>query len=515
MLTVLATTVVLIFLYMDSPQDVWSENGSILETKFDFHQHRFVSISSDDWGHWADSAPRWPNFETFLRFLQEGFPGEEVYKAWAFASLDTTEDVYDLGEFIKSMNKDVHPRQQAVITPFFIMGGPDIQAMKELGCPLSERCQYREMLWDSSDGGHSRAPFNRGLMRPLYQLLFREGVWHPEYHGRSHIAPKKWVSLLKTDKIAQKCFEAGLVCSGEYTGLRSENIDGWKNPDDLYLWHKRGVEAFQHFWGYTPRVMNCPHNVSHPDQALVLQRLGFLASETFLNESRQPADAPHTTNPMDFFQRHHVSYLDRVRWDVMWEEFEIEDRLEKLSKKELAKERFVILMWHLQSWAKGIYSEEFVKHIRGSLERTIRYIRIHHPDVVFVTSGELHQIRKQGWSIEVWHDHLRLRNYSPGILTLTIPNLSDFFHPLDKQEEEKADWSGLTVEVEDLDAKSGETVYVGKVGDTVKLSPNKEFVFRAKDSKLHRLPPGPRLDHRSAFSNRFPLPEDGYRPRGK
>ena len=82
-------------------------------------------------------------------------------------------------------------------------------------------------------------------------------------------------------------------------------------------------------------------------------------------------------------------------------------------------------------------------------------------------------------------------------------------------EEEKADWSGLTVEVEDLDAKSGETVYVGKVGDTVKLSPNKEFVFRAKDSKLHRLPPGPRLDHRSAFSNRFPLPEDGYRPRGK
>ena len=82
---------------------------------------------------------------------------------------------------------------QAVITPFFIMGGPDIQAMKELGCPLSERCQYREMLWDSSDGGHSRAPFNRGLMRPLYQLLFREGVWHPEYHGRSHIAPKKCV----------------------------------------------------------------------------------------------------------------------------------------------------------------------------------------------------------------------------------------------------------------------------------------------------------------------------------
>ena len=108
----------------------------------------------------------------------------------------------------------------------------------------------------------------------------------------------------------------------------------------------------------------------------MLQRLGFLASETFLNESRQPADAPHTTNPMvwitlppsilvvasgvdltsififffrlvhnalfmheqDFFQRHHVSYLDRVRWDVMWEEFEIEDRLEKLSKKELAKE---------------------------------------------------------------------------------------------------------------------------------------------------------------------------------
>ena len=127
-------------------------------------------------------------------------------------SAETAEDLQELGNFLRELNTNASWRQRVVLTPFFVVAGPDFKAMRRTGCPLLPSCEYRELFWHNSSGGLSRSPFSRGDLRELYLSLFREGLWHPEFHGRSHFDSRAWVAYLREgDDHAHYYFDRGMT----------------------------------------------------------------------------------------------------------------------------------------------------------------------------------------------------------------------------------------------------------------------------------------------------------------
>ena len=129
----------------------YSENNASflpqLETK------KFVVISSDDWGRWTDATAIWPNLSYWEEFHKKKIPGtDNLMNGWTYATAETACDMREFFDFLEELNMNVKIDHQVVITPFWTVGGPDIESMKKLGCPDSPNCEYREFLSDNISG---------------------------------------------------------------------------------------------------------------------------------------------------------------------------------------------------------------------------------------------------------------------------------------------------------------------------------------------------------------------------
>jgi hypothetical protein len=191
------------------------------------------------------------------------------------------------------MNKGVRWRHKAVLTPFWIVGGPDYAAMKAGGCPHSDDCRYHELFWHNSSGGLDRAPYNRGDLRPLYLKLYAEGVWHPQYHGRSHFDAPAWIDYLKRgDVFSRYYFEHGMTMY--HWGLLDATTNTTHSLHCEYLaddkahtksipwtreWLRAGVDSFRRFWGYSPTLTSVPTHHAPEDLGELLAEEGIRAVE--------------------------------------------------------------------------------------------------------------------------------------------------------------------------------------------------------------------------------------------
>ena len=77
------------------------------------------------------------------------------------STVEEEEDLQDLHEMLSELNRNVERRLQVVLTPFWVVGGPDFAGMRRTGCPALPTCEYRELFWHNSTGGHARSPYNR------------------------------------------------------------------------------------------------------------------------------------------------------------------------------------------------------------------------------------------------------------------------------------------------------------------------------------------------------------------
>ena len=252
----------------------------------------FVSIGSDDWGRWSQHGPLWPNLETREWFGNEGLwlSGGELSKTTA----ETDDDLRELWALIEAVNEGQPPASRVVLTPFWIVAGPDFEAMRDAGClDGAGHCEYKELWWHNSSGGLDRPPFERGDLRALYQEGFARGLWHPEYHGRSHFDTAAWAAYLaEGDHITALYFEAGLTyyhygrlnaSSRSFHSIHSEYLsdDGQfqKGPAQLTAWTHEGLRAFEAFWGYASRVTAMPCHYGGPEMGGVFAAAGVAGVE--------------------------------------------------------------------------------------------------------------------------------------------------------------------------------------------------------------------------------------------
>lgn len=112
--------------------------------------------------------------------------------------VETEEDLRALWALLDAVNEGQPPPARVVLTPFWIAAGPDFEEMRDAGClDGADTCAYKELWWHNSSGGLDRPPFSRGDLRALYKEGFDRGLWHPEYHGRSHLDATAWVAYLR------------------------------------------------------------------------------------------------------------------------------------------------------------------------------------------------------------------------------------------------------------------------------------------------------------------------------
>jgi hypothetical protein len=231
-----------------------------------------IAFGSDDWGWGANSIPVFPSMEELRRARDEGWdPG-----SWGSASVETRDDIERLFDLIEGLNEGTPAHQRVVLSPYWVVGGPDFRAMAASGCPGAETCAYHERVWSSNDVGPPGAwPFCRGDLRPLVRSGFEAGLWHPQYHGRSHFDTRAWVAYLRNDLVSQRYFARGMVfCNdtmldnnGHPRTLISEHVrehplPGVSDNDSAQVlaWLEGGVKTFAQFWGYTPVVASMPHH---------------------------------------------------------------------------------------------------------------------------------------------------------------------------------------------------------------------------------------------------------------
>jgi len=166
-----------------------------------------VAWGSDDWGRTSDSIPVFAGLEELTQAKERGWdPG-----AWGKSSSETADDMYTLFDIIEGLNKISPVHQRLTLSPYWVVGGPDFEAMHRLGCPASKECEYMERRIDQGSGPTGAWPHSRGDLRKVYKSGFEAKLWHPQYHGRSHFDTRAWVHYLATDAVAQQWFRKGIV----------------------------------------------------------------------------------------------------------------------------------------------------------------------------------------------------------------------------------------------------------------------------------------------------------------
>ncbi|GJD06005.1 hypothetical protein Gasu2_04460 [Galdieria sulphuraria] len=398
-----------------SSSNIYAEVESRLIPHF-----RFVTVSSDDWGRFSDAIPLFPNI---LWKQQNGDISTASGSPWEYGTVETKEDLQRLLQVLESLNKDVAAHERVVLTPFFIVSGPDISEMKLKGCPESS-CVYVDAPIYLRNGGSAKYPFLREGLEPQYKELFSRRFWHPEYHGRAHFDVLKWFVEIQTpDSIARKCFERGLVCGNNYSSLRSEHSmfsSPDKNPDtevtEYMQWISVGLHAFMEFWGYKPTVISSPHNTWSSSLLQSVFQLGFIGAE--LGDDQ--------TALLESFNTYsHLSLINRFRYDAFYPEFQFSSRLEQLISH-MNETRFTSLLWHAQNSLSSCFDSEYLDYLSSCFVKTIEKLRQQDWHVVFLTSSELHQVRRRGWSREVWMDRLVYRNFLTKPMAINVDDLSLF-----------------------------------------------------------------------------------------
>eukprot|EP00960_Hanusia_phi_P028594 747494-Hanusia_phi.AAC.1 len=425
----------------------------------------FIAIGSDDWGRWSNSLPVWPNMEARTSaMLEMGWPsgGEPM-----LSTVEGEEDLKDLHAMLSELNRNVERRLQVVLTPFWVVGGPDFEEMRGTGCPTKSTCEYRELLWHNSSGGHARSPYNR---------LFVDGLWHPEYHGRSHFDTRAWVHYLREgDKFSRYYFQQGMVFydlspRGEEQGsgkgvhslhceYMSDDVRFQKTEEELRAWVEEGMRSFSSFWGYRSRVTSIPTHHAPSSVGAILAEQGMLAVEG---------------NELDFVDTIEREEVDLDSWWQLGGAGAVrrkgEEARERLSRV-LQEKDFVALQWHAQNAMSWTYPVEAQQLLRGELVKTVEMIRREFPESVFVTAGELAELKVKGWSTECWHRKVVVRCYRSDPLEWRLPKMSSLCPGQFGEEEDLL--------IESLVGLSPPLRKSVEEGEIIHLMPEAEYVIRA------------------------------------
>lgn len=204
--------------------------------RIDPGQFPVVVFESDDWGA-CETVPSPGHAALYRRVLKEF--GRE--NAWADCTLERAEDLKELYEVLASFSgpDGISP----VFTAFTSMGNPDYRKIRE-----HNFSEYHDI---SLEDGFPEPWDSRGVL-DAYREGTELGVWSPEYHSMlHHTSPRRWLELLNArtpdGELARKLFDLGI-----YYQLRHiPEYEGYNIREQFEFIHT-GFSRFERLFGRTP-----------------------------------------------------------------------------------------------------------------------------------------------------------------------------------------------------------------------------------------------------------------------
>lgn len=204
-------------------------------------KRKIVVIESDDWG-----AIRMPSREIYKQMLAEGIRVDrDAY--CRYDGLETAEDLEALYDVLRSV-KDSNGRHP-VITADAVVANPDFERIKE-----SEFTRY---FYEPITETFSKSPRHKGSWE-MWQQGMKEGLIHPQFHGREHLNVKKWMEALNSDdEITKRAFEYGTfgLTSDVDPRIKTNYMGAFNSalPQDIHSYDNiisDGLSLFENIFGF-------------------------------------------------------------------------------------------------------------------------------------------------------------------------------------------------------------------------------------------------------------------------
>jgi len=386
--------------------------------------HDFFVLESDDWLSYSSWETR--NFDAWTTLAGLG----HSMKKWNNDTVETTEDMEALFAVLRE--------HDAIISPGIVTCMPDFDAIEGNG--------YTEYVCDDISNGLPDYLSDREGILEKHMDGYQEGVWMPTYHCKTHFNYEFWLSELRDeDQITLESFDNYVVRSSDRTQIKSE-YNHQSGGVAQFSYEKQnqlvvdGIQQFVNLFGFTPRSqVAVPNYVGDETTAQALGDNGLIGLRGTMSYWNLTGDRLYVLKE-DLEQDYSLSVLDTGTVRLDWQgNINLDNAYAKVDTNFGAGDP-VIELTHRLNYVSTIFGTDWRDDHVEALDTFFDWLDVNYPNTIFLTSYELHQIQKYGYSIQPWYDKTIVRNYLTVDKSLTVSSLDV---------QTGSGWAGFVI-VEDL-----------------------------------------------------------------
>lgn len=379
-----------------------------MRSSIDWNQFRAVVFESDDWG--ACEAVRNSEDAIALKPVIERM-GKPSLSHSTLETPDDLERLYTTLEAVRGWDG-----QQAVFTAFMPMGNPDYAAIAASGFQEYHDIGLDEGVPPGWERGDLIGKWREGVAR---------GVFSPEFHaGLHHISPLLWLELLR-DKGPDSQNARALFAHSSYT--QSQHLPEYHgmNAAMQHAWVGRSIARFKNLFGYAPQAGVSSDTLPMTEVVWAVNGLQIfclkncrLHDGTVVTYDTKPWNSQDRNCPMGAYNRRHdLVYLGR--------NLHLDGK-----KPEDLGELTAAIQANWQRNEPVVVNTHRINYVGLDKERcdegydTLRVLLgwlAGQEGVRFLTTSELGQLYRDGYSMRQVGSHRLLRQWSQSTMTLRIP----------------------------------------------------------------------------------------------
>lgn len=226
---------------------------------------KLVLIESDDWG-----TIRMESRQAYESLLSE--TGKAGCFFDKYDAVESGKDLEMLFEVLSSVkDKNGHP---AVMSPISVVANPNFEEVEKNG--------FSKYVYETVLDTYKRFPNTQNSFDVAKEGI-HAGVWFPQFHGREHINPMRWMKTLQMrDELSMKAFSRHSLHSGcmpstiDYFNAFDYDSDEEKQLLEDVM--KEGLSLFENVWGYKAMAFCAPCGVISRETVDVAAKNGIRLS---------------------------------------------------------------------------------------------------------------------------------------------------------------------------------------------------------------------------------------------
>jgi len=227
---------------------------------------KIVVLESDDWG-----SIRMSSRKNLMSLSKTGIAVKKCHYL-QYDALASEDDLTLLFELLRSHKG--YDNRSPVITANVIMSNPDFEKIKA--------ADFRNYHYEIFPKTLDKYPAHKNSFK-LWQDGIKEGIFHPQFHGREHLQVLRWLSQLKDpNSETRRAFDAGVF--GVSTTATSENRKSYlasydwsdlASRDFILKSIAEGLFLFKSLFGFESLSSIAPNYVWHKDVERVYEEHGI------------------------------------------------------------------------------------------------------------------------------------------------------------------------------------------------------------------------------------------------